>query len=258
MSSDVRFDFDGWNVVVTGATKNIGLATATAFARAGANLVVNARSADRLDEVAQELHGLGAGEVVPVAADVTVRDDVQRLADESLRALGGIDVLVNNVLVDISHSSALATDPDVWSQGLTAYVESPLQLTAAFAESMRERARGSIVNLVSTAAYTPIPGLVAYGTMKSAMWTMTRYLAQELAPEIRVNAVCPGTTSADGTSGGSAGWERLLAKVPLQRMATPDETARAILFLASDAASYTTGQVVFVDGGRVPLSGSPY
>jgi NAD(P)-dependent dehydrogenase (short-subunit alcohol dehydrogenase family) len=258
MGSDLPFDFGGWNVVVTGATKNIGLETATAFARAGANLIINARSADRLDEVAAALRELGAGEIVPVAADVTVRDDVQRLADESLRALGGIDVLVNNVLVDISHSSALATDPDVWSQGLKAYIESPLQLIAAFAASMRERARGSIVNLVSTAAYTPIPGLVAYGTMKSAMWTLTRYLAQELAPEIRVNAVCPGTTSADGTTGDSPGWERLLERVPLRRMGTPDETARAVLFLASDAASYTTGQVLFVDGGRVSLSGSPY
>jgi NAD(P)-dependent dehydrogenase (short-subunit alcohol dehydrogenase family) len=243
-----------WNVLVTGATKNIGLATARAFADRGANLVIVARSQDRLEQVAEELRERGGGRVVPVATDLTAPDQVAELGPTALEALGGIDVLVNNALVDMGHDLIVDSDPAVWQSGLDGYLRGPLALIAALADSMAERGRGSIVNLVSTAAFTPVRGLGAYGVMKAAMVAMNRYLAAELAPAIRVNAVCPGTTSEDGTTAGNANFERLVDRVPLKRMGTPDETAKAIVFLASDAASYTTGQVLFVDGGRVELS----
>ncbi len=242
------------NVVITGATKNIGLAVSRAFAEAGASLVIAARSKDVLDEVAAELRDRGAPQVIPVAADITSPIDLEKLSDTALESLGGVDVLVNNALVDMGHDPILEAPHEVWQRGLTGYLLAPLQLISAFAPSMRERGHGAVVNMVSTAAFVPVAGLGAYGVTKSAMWTLTKYLAAELAPDIRVNAVCPGTTSADGTTSGNANWEKLIAKVPLRRMATPDETAQSVLFLASDASSYTTGQVIFVDGGRVSLT----
>ena len=246
--------FNGRNVVITGATKNIGLAVSRAFAEAGASLVIAARSKELLDEVAGELQLLGAAQVVPVAADLTSPSDVEALARTALEALGGVDVLINNALIDMGHAPVIETPHDVWQRGVRGYLEAPLQLISAFAPSMRERGQGAVVNMVSTAAFVPVAGLGAYGVAKSAMWTLTRYLAAELAPDIRVNAVCPGTTSADGTTAGNANWEKLIARVPLRRMATPDETAGSVLFLASEASSYTTGQVIFVDGGRVALT----
>ncbi|ODU07659.1 MAG: hypothetical protein ABS81_00780 [Pseudonocardia sp. SCN 72-86] len=245
----------GWNVVVTGATRNIGLATARAFAERGANLVITARSIDTLESVAQDLRDRGAGRVAAVSADLTTEDGAASLAATALHELGGVDVLVNNALVDMGHAPLLDTDPKVWDRGLQGYLRSPLTLMSAFADSMRRRGRGAVVNLVSTAAYVPVDSLAAYGILKAAMVSMNQYLAHELAPEIRVNAVCPGTTSPDGTTGDSEIWQRIIDRVPLGRMATPEETARTVLFLASDAASYTTGQVVFVDGGRVALAG---
>jgi NAD(P)-dependent dehydrogenase (short-subunit alcohol dehydrogenase family) len=249
-------DLNGRVAVITGATRNIGLATAREFARAGADLVISARSADTLHQVAAELEELGPGRVVPVTGDVTVADDLDRLASSALDSFGGVDVLVNNALVVMEHDSILDASDTEWEKGLRGYIQGPLRLIRTLAPSMAERGQGSIVNLVSTAGFMPVAGLGAYGVMKSAMWTLTRYLAAELAPQIRVNAVCPGTTSPDGTTEGRETWERLIKIVPLRRMGGPEESAKPVLFLASSASSYTTGQVIFVDGGRVGLGGA--
>lgn len=146
---------------------------------------------------------------------------------------------MNNAVVDMGHAPLLETDPRVWGHGMQGYLRSPLTLVGAFVESMRARGRGAVVNIVSTAA----------------MVSMNQCLAHELAPDIRVNAVCPGTTSANGTTEATLSGSGSSTGAPLGRMATPEETVRTVLFLASDAASCTTGQVVFVDGGRVALAG---
>src|SRR6058998_6762 len=109
---------------------------------------------------------------------------------------------------------------------------------------------GSIVNILTTAAFLPLSPMAPYGVTKSALWTLTRYLAKECAPSVRANAITPGTTSADGAVT-FASWHTALPHVPLARMGLARETAEAVLFLASDASSYTTGQNLFVDGGRV-------
>jgi NAD(P)-dependent dehydrogenase (short-subunit alcohol dehydrogenase family) len=132
----------------------------------------------------------------------------------------------------------------------------PFQLSKGCARRMLAGRGGSIVNVLTTAAFLPLSPMAPYGVTKAALWTMTRYLAKECAPTVRVNAVCPGTTSADG-SVTFASWYTALPQVPLGRMGLADETAKAVLFLASDASSYTTGQNLFVDGGRVNcLAGS--
>jgi NAD(P)-dependent dehydrogenase (short-subunit alcohol dehydrogenase family) len=250
-------DMRGRVVVLSGATKNIGLATAKTLARAGAQLVLCARSSGPLNDLANELNAAhGDKTAVAVAGDVTVAEDVAALARPALAAYGGVDVVINNALVDAGHAPILEATDDDWRRGFEGYVQGPLRLIGVLRESMAARGHGAIVNVVSTAAFTPVRSLGAYGVSKAAMWSVTRYLARELAPAIRVNAVCPGTTSADGSTRGSAIWDTLLPRVPLARMGSPDDTAQAITFLCSDAAAYITGDVIFVDGGRVSLAGT--
>ena len=242
--------------LVTGATKNIGLAIAREFAQAGADLVITARTRDRLESVADELRGLGSGRVLPVAGDIGVAADVDDLAAAALAEFDGVDIVVNNALVDMGHQTLFETPPETWDNGLRSYIRSPVQLVKSLHPAMASRGHGSVINLVSTAAFMPVASLGAYGVMKASMWAMTRYMASELAPHVRVNALCPGTTSETASAGDNARWNAVLPFVPLKRMATPDETARSALYLASDMSSYTTGQVIFVDGGRVGLFGA--
>jgi NAD(P)-dependent dehydrogenase (short-subunit alcohol dehydrogenase family) len=250
-----RTRLDGRVAIITGATRNIGLATARLFADAGADLLVTSRTAETLETVAGELRQDATGRVVAIAGDVCDLAHIEQIARRALDEFGGADVIVNNAFVQMGHQPLLDTPSDIWQTGLRGYIEGPTLLARHLAPSMAERGHGAVVNVVSTAAFTPVAGLAAYGIMKAAMWASTRYLAAELAPRIRVNAVCPGTTNESADAGTNATWARVLPLVPLARMATPDETAHAVLHLASDAASYTTGDVIFVDGGRVALSG---
>jgi len=123
-----------------------------------------------------------------------------------------------------------------------------------------EGASDTTVTVVSTSGFVPVEGVAPYGVMKAAMWTLTRYLASELAPLVRVNALCPGTTSPNGQDAEvaqwQADWQRLLPRVPMARMGSAKESASAVLYLASDMSSYVTGQVIFSDGGRVNLAGT--
>ena len=164
-----------------------------------------------------------------------------------------IDVLVNNATSGGRPYSGLATSPEQWRDTIEVNVSAPFELCRACVPGMQARGRGSVINVLSTAAFAVVPPMLAYGAMKSALWTMTRYLARECAPAVRVNAICPGTIN-DGGALKVPTWSKLLPLTALNRVGDPDELACAALFLASDASSYTTGEVVFVDGGRVLTS----
>jgi NAD(P)-dependent dehydrogenase (short-subunit alcohol dehydrogenase family) len=137
-----------------------------------------------------------------------------------------------------------------WDAPWRVNVMGPFLLAKGCVPMMVARGGGSIVNVLTTAAFLPLSPMAPYGVTKSALWTLTRYLAKECAPAVRANAITPGTTSADGSIT-FASWHTALPHVPLGRMGLAGETAEAALFLASDASSYTTGQNLFVDGGRV-------
>jgi len=246
---------EGRTALVTGASKNIGRAIALELALAGADVVITGRDPMRLDAAAAEMRSLAPGRrILPVAGDAANPDVLDHLAAEALRELGGIDVLVANaVFAEDQVAPIVDSPPELWDRGMRGFVLGPLRLIRALHPRMAQRGHGSIITILSTAGFTPIPGRGAYGVMKSAMWTMTRYLAMELAPEVRVNALCPGTTSEDGQLREDNGW--LIPAVPLGRMGRAAELAQTALFLSSDASSYTTGQVVFCDGGRVSLAG---
>ncbi|MBV9993730.1 MAG: SDR family oxidoreductase [Caulobacteraceae bacterium] len=243
----------GRAALITGASRNIGAATATAFAEAGADLLIVARGADALETKAEELRAATGRRVVTLAADLADADGIERLLETADREFEQIDVLVNNAFDtgDTFRRSILEIDWSDWTRCIGANLEAPFKLSQALARRMLEGRGGSIINVLSTAGFTPLPSFGPYGTTKAALWMLTRYMAKECAPKVRFNAVCPGTTAEDGGESRRDAWANVLPLVPLRRVGLPQETAQAMLFLASDASSYTTGQVLFVDGGRV-------
>jgi NAD(P)-dependent dehydrogenase (short-subunit alcohol dehydrogenase family) len=245
-----RFRLDGRTALITGASRNIGAAISRAFAEAGADLVVNARGAEALEAFAASVRERSGVRVTPIAADLSLASERARLMDDVRRRVGAIDILVNNATSGGRPGSGLETTPQMWAGAIEVNVLAPFELCRAFVPGMRERGRGAVINVLSTAGFAVVPPMLAYGAMKSALWTMTRYLARECAPEVRVNAICPGTVQEGGQLKVPS-WAKLLPLSALGRVGDPDELAGAALFLASDASSYTTGQVVFVDGGRV-------
>jgi NAD(P)-dependent dehydrogenase (short-subunit alcohol dehydrogenase family) len=247
---------DGKVALVTGGTGVIGNAIARALAFAGADVMIVARRREPLERAAADLAAATGRRIVALTADVGDPTSVNRLLGDVSDAFEHIDVLVNNTFSIGGEKPIVDLEVDDWDEPWRVNVLGPFQLSKACAKRMMADGGGSIVNILTTAAFLPLSPMAPYGVTKAALWTLTRYLAKECAPMVRVNAVCPGTTSADGTVT-FASWYTALPQVPLGRMGLADETAKAVLFLASDASSYTTGQNLFVDGGRVNcLAGS--
>jgi len=247
-----RFRLDGRTALVTGASRNIGAAVARALAEAGARVIVNARGEAALDALAEGLRRDTGAEVIALPADLGDPGQVDRLAEAVLGRTGGADVLVNNA-TSIGHArpaTSLEATPADHALAMQVNLQAPLALVRAFLPAMRSRGRGSIVNVLSTAGFDVVPPMLAYACAKQSLWTATRFLARELAPEVRVNAVCPGTVNEGGELKVPT-WSKLLPLNAIPRVGLPEEVAGAVVFLASEASSYTTGQVVFCDGGRV-------
>lgn len=234
--------------LVTGASRGIGEATARALDAAGARVVLVARDGGSLDMVAAEfLH-----EPLVVAADLSDAGEVSRLASAALDAAGRVDVLVNNAAAGLRVPVG-TTDAAVVDRLLALNVRAPILLAAAFAPRMAEAGGGSIVNLSSISGLRGAPHRVAYAATKGALDAATRALAMELGPVgIRVNSVAPGVVD-------TAMWaankkvpgvvESVEALTPLGRWGTPADIADVIVFLASDAARFVTGETIAVDGG---------
>ncbi|MBB6123371.1 SDR family NAD(P)-dependent oxidoreductase [Sphingobium subterraneum] len=255
------FRLDGMVAVITGASQNIGAATARLFAAAGCNLVLTARKLEPLTVVADEIRSTSSVQVLALASDITNGADRAELVRKSLETFGKVDILVNNAYAGSSFlrddggktAASLGTidqDLDVWEAGFQGNVLGPCDLVRGFAPGMIEAGSGSIINVLSTAAFKPVHGQGAYGVTKAAMGMMTRYLAQDLGPAIRVNAFCPGTIFEPGAPV-SERRRNVLSSIPLGRFGVADECAAAALYLASPASSFTTGQTIFVDGGNI-------
>lgn len=249
-----RFRLDGRRALITGASRNIGAAIARAFAGAGADVVLNARGAAGLESLASELRSAHPVRVTAIAGDLARPDDVARLIESARDEAGDVDILVNNATSAGPGRPATSLDAtaDDWHEAMQVNVLAPFELSRAVAPAMKRSGRGAIVNVLSTAAFAVVPPRLAYAATKSALWTMTKYLARELAPEVRVNALCPGTVNEGGELKVPT-WAKLLPLTALGRVGEPDELAGAALFLASEASSYSTGQVLFCDGGRIML-----
>jgi NAD(P)-dependent dehydrogenase (short-subunit alcohol dehydrogenase family) len=247
--------FTGKVVIVTGATSGIGRATAEAFGREGAAIVVVGRDETGLAEAATAVRLVG-GRPVVCRADVTGDDAPERIVDTAIQSFGALDVLVNAAGV-IASGTLDQTSDAVWDTMMAVNARAPFRLMRAALPHLVPR-KGTIVNVSSVNGLRSFPGVLAYCVSKAAVDQLTRCAAIELAPlGVRVNAVNPGVTvtnlhrrSGMDETQYAAFLERSKTTHPLGRPGNPGDIAELILFLASDKASWMTGETIPVDGGR--------
>jgi NAD(P)-dependent dehydrogenase (short-subunit alcohol dehydrogenase family) len=246
-----RFDLHGRTAVVTGSTRGLGRAFAVALAQAGADIVIVGRDADAAREVEKELADFG-GQSLTVLADVTRREEIERLLAAALDRFGHVDVLVNNAGACV-HRPALEVSDEEWRSVLDVNVDALWKSCQVFGRHMTERGSGSIVNIGSISGQIVNrpqwqPG---YNASKAAVHQLTKSLAAEWAPlGVRVNALAPGYIKTDMAPVDDPQYRRQwIEDAPQQRYATPDELGPAMVFLASDASSFVTGSVLVIDGG---------
>ncbi len=246
-------DLEGKTALVTGGSRGIGRACCIALARAGARVVVNYRvETPSASLVVEEIEREG-GEAVALAADVSRRDEAEMLVDEAASRWGGLDILVSNAGIWKGSPIDEMSDGE-WAEMLDVNLTGAFLVTRAAVPRMKEAGSGRIVFVSSTAGQRGEAYHAHYAATKGALIALTKSLAVELAPHgILVNCVAPGWTVTDATSAALLGVERdeILRAIPLGRAARPEEIAGAVLFLASDLATFVTGEVLNVNGGAV-------
>lgn len=245
----IEFHMTGKTAFVTGASRGIGKACAIALAKAGARVVLAARTVDKLEEVAGEIRANG-GEAFVVELDLSSAESIKAAFAKASKDCGAITILVNNAAIT-KDNLALRMKPDDWDIVLrTNLTGAFLCIQQVLQPMMRER-WGRIINISSVVASTGNPGQANYSASKAGLIGLTKTLAQEMASRnITVNAVAPGFIDTDMTAVLSDELKNsMLAMIPLKRFGTPDDIAAAVRFLASNEAGYITGHVLSVNGG---------
>jgi NAD(P)-dependent dehydrogenase (short-subunit alcohol dehydrogenase family) len=247
MTSDITLK--GKTIVVSGASRGIGAAIATAAAKAGAAVVLASRKQDGLDAVAAQITESG-GTALPIATHTAQPDAVDALFTKAVAEFGSVDGLVNNAATNVYFGPMLGIDEGAWDKIFEVNVKGYFNMVRSFASRATS---GSIVNIASVVGMRAAPFQGVYGMTKAAVISMTQTLSLELGSAgIRVNAIAPGlveTKFAQVLIDDEAMRDIFVKRTALGRHAQPDEMAGAAVFLLSDAASYMTGQVMVIDGG---------
>jgi meso-butanediol dehydrogenase/(S,S)-butanediol dehydrogenase/diacetyl reductase len=241
-------DLTDRRVLITGAAGGIGTAVAVRFLEEGAQVVALDRDAEGL----QRLQGALAGLSGAILADVSDPEQVSRACEEVDHLLGGLDVLINNAGISQRHRF-LDITPEAWRRVLAVNLDGAFYIAQAAARRMRAGGEGTILNMGSTNGLMGYPYYADYNASKAGLIELTRSMALELAPEIRVNAVCPGwiLTPMQEAEYTLDMRQTFAQKVPLQRLGRPEDVAALFAFLASDDAAWITGQCFVIDGGEI-------
>lgn len=247
------YDLTGKVAVVTGASRGIGEAIATALVAVGARVVLASRKIDTLEATAKLIRDNG-GDALAVACHTGREADVQALLARAREAYGGVDVAINNAATSPHFGPILTAEESHWDKTFEVNVKGYMHVVRAAVPLMKERGGGTIVNVASVAGMVPHSGLGVYGVSKAAVIMLTKTLAIELAQDnIRVNALAPGlieTRFSEALRATPEMLERALRSIPQHRIGQPDDLVGAVLYLASDASRFTTGSVLVVDGGQ--------
>lgn len=257
MTAHSTFDLAGKTAIVTGSTKGIGRAIAVALARAGAKVAVSSRDAGRVAETAQALTDAGHT-VIGVPCNVGRKDELQNLVDRAASELGPVDILVCNAAINPYYGPAMEIPDDVFAKVMHTNIQAQLWLAQMVVPDMKARKDGAIVLISSIGGLRGSDVIGAYNISKAADIQLAKNLAVELGPDnIRVNAIAPGLVKTDFAR---ALWENpefadpRIAATPLRRLGEPEDIAGAVVFLASQAGRWMTGQTIVIDGGAtVPV-----
>lgn len=249
-----RFRLDGRTAILTGVGPGVGEHVAKAYAELGANVVVSARSRDRLDRIAGEIDAAG-GRALAVTADAGSKADLEALVARARDAFGPIHIVFSNAAAGVVYGKdgqGIWDNTDaVWREALDVNLMATWRLAELTTADMAAHGKGSIVSVQSCGGFTPIPPAIAYGVSKAALLFAVRSLAKALAPHTRVNCLCVGSMSPDGQEADIHRGLGLAERNAIKRFGAADEAVGAAVLLAGDASSYTTGSTVFVEGGRV-------
>lgn len=247
--SNLRVDLSGQTAIVTGASRGLGKAIALALGEAGAKVACVARNIEKLQETADAIKAAG-GTAEIYDCDVTDSEKIQKVVDDVMEKWDRLDIVVNNAGITRDTLTPRMSD-DEWDSVITTNLRSTFLLTRAATQVMMRQRYGRIINISSVSGLMGNPGQANYSASKAGVIGMTRTVARELAGrKVTVNAICPGFIATEMTDAlGPAILEEVKKRVPAKRLGEADEIAQAVLYLASSAGAYITGQVLTVDGG---------
>jgi NAD(P)-dependent dehydrogenase (short-subunit alcohol dehydrogenase family) len=248
--TDKLFDFTGKVALITGGSRGLGKEMALALAERGASVIVASRKAEACVEVAEQIEAMG-GQALAYGCHVGDWDAIQRLVDAAYERFGKVDILINNAGMSPLYEKVSDVTEALFQKVIDVNLGGPYRLMALIGEKMMEGDGGSIINISSTASQNPTPNAEPYGAAKSGLNNLSRSFAYAFGPKVRVNSIAAGPFLTDISNA----WdmeqfeERAKDRIALQRGGQPDEIVGAVLFLAGDAGSFTTGGVIRVDGG---------
>lgn len=239
-------EIKGKVALVTGGAHRVGRAMMLALAKAGANIVINYRSSrEEAERTAEEARAYGV-EAMTVQADVAHYDQVKRMAEEVRQKFGGVDILINSASI-FQKTPFPLEDVELWHKVTAIQIDGSFYCANVFAPDMLKRGEGAIINIVDLSAWEPWPNFAAHSVGKAALLALTRQLALELAPAVRVNAIAPGPVLPPPDYD-DAKIARTAKKTLLQRWGSPEDISHAVLFLVE--SNYITGDTIIVDGGE--------
>ena len=246
------FDLTGRVAIVTGGTRGIGRAIAEGFAAAGAKVVVASRKAEACAETQAHLEAMGA-EAIGVATNMSSLEDVEALVQATVDRFGAVDIIVNNAANALTQPLGQFT-PEAWQKSYDANLRGPVFLVQYALPWLTESPHASVINVISAGAFLAAPNVAMYSGAKAGLMAFTRAMGSDYAKlGIRVNALAPGTVDTDMVRNNPLEVQQSMANAaPMKRAAHPDEMVGPAIFLASDASSFVTSQVVLADGGLIP------